>query len=291
MAGQGVGNTALGAAVCRLLEQYQPEETRLFDDPVVNGLVGGLVRVLMRFGIMRSFTIRQMDGVAKGIFGVQVCRTRYIDDAVQAALSQGIGQLVILGAGFDTRPYRLPAMAHVKVFEVDLPAVQREKRKKLQDLLGRLPENVTFIPIDFDVQTLDAAFAGTGFDPSRPAAFIWEGVTQYLSEQAVHQTLAFVGESAPGSIILFTYVLKSIVERRSDIPDADRMMDTVAKNGAPWVFGLEPSALQAFLTPFHLSLVADVGNADYQEKYLQPRKRDLKVFAGERIVQAEVTRP
>ena len=289
MAGQGVGNTALGAAVCRLLEQYQAEETRLFNDPVVKDLVGGLVRVVMRFGIMRRFTIKQMDGVAKGIFGVQVCRTRFIDDAVQAALSEGIGQLVILGAGLDTRPYRLPGIAHLKVFEVDLPAVQSDKRKKLQELLGRLPENVTFIPIDFDAQTLDAAFAGKGFDSSKPAVFIWEGVTQYISEQAVRQTLAFVGESAPGSIILFTYVLRNIVERRSDIPDADRMMDAVAKNGAPWIFGLEPSTVQSFLKPFHLSLVADVGNADYQEKYLRPLKRNLNVFDGERIVQARVT--
>ncbi len=289
VAGQGVGNTALGAAVCRLLEQYQPQETRLFEDPIVKELVGGLVRVLMRFGFIRSFTIRQMDGVAKGIFGAQVCRTRFIDDAVQAALSKGIGQLVILGAGFDTRPYRLPGIARVKVFEVDLPAVQAEKRKKLQEHLSSLPENVTFVPIDFDSQTLDAAFAGKGFDPSKPAVFIWEGVTQYLSEQAVRQTLAFVGESARGSIFLFTYVLKSIVERRSDIPDADRMMDTVAKNGAPWVFGLEPSTVQAFLEPFHLSLVSDVGNVNYQEKYLRPLRRDLKVFDGERIVQAEIT--
>jgi methyltransferase (TIGR00027 family) len=199
--------------------------------------------------------------------------------------------LVILGAGFDTRPYRLPGIAHVKVFEVDLPAVQNDKKKKLRKLLGRLPENVTFIPIDFDTQTLDDVFAEKGFDSSKPAVFIWEGVTQYISEQAVRQTLSFVGESAPGGTILFTYVPKSIIERRSDIPDADKMMDTVARNGARWTFGLEPSDVRAFLRPFHLSPVADVGNADYQEKYLQPLKRDLTVFPGERIVQANATRP
>jgi len=287
MAKQTVGRTALGAATCRLIEQYQPAETRLFNDPLVKELVGSPIREMMQFASMRNFTIQQTDAVAKGIFGAQICRTRYIDDVVQAALSQGIGQVVILGAGLDTRPYRLPGMDGVKVFEVDLPAVQNDKKKKIKKHFGRLPENVTFIPIDFDTQTLDAVFSGTTFDPSKPAVFIWEGVTQYITEEAVRQTLAFVGKSIPGSIIVFTYVLKSIIERRSDIPGADHMMDVVAKQ-SPWIFGLEPSGISPFLRPFHLTPVADVGNADYQENYLKPLGRNLVVSECERIVQAVV---
>ena len=290
MAKQTVSRTALGAATCRLIEQYQPEGTRLFNDPVVKVLVGSLIRFLMQFASMRNFTIKQTDAVGAGIYGAQICRTRYIDDAVQAALAKGIGQLVILGAGFDTRPYRLPGMERVKVFEVDLSAVQEDKKKKLQKYLGRLPENVIFIPIDFDTQTVEAVFAGTTFDISKPAVFIWEGVTQYISEEAVRQTLTFVGKSASGSIIVFTYVLKSIIERRSDIPGADHMMDLVAKQ-APWIFGLEPSEVPDFLRTFHLDLIEDVGNADYQERYLQSLKRDLVVSEGERIARASVARP
>jgi methyltransferase (TIGR00027 family) len=287
MAKQTVSRTALGAGVCRLIEQYQPEETRLFNDPIVKDLVGATIRWMMQLAVMRNFTMQQTDAVAKGIFGAQICRTRYIDDAAQAALAQGFTQVVILGAGFDTRPYRLPGMERVRTFEVDLPAVQNDKKSKLQKSLGKLPERVTFIPIDFDTQTLDAVLSGTGFDPSKPAVFLWEGVTQYITEAAVRQTLAFIGKSAPGSILLFTYVLKSIIERRSDIPDANRMMDTVAKN-SPWIFGLEPAEIPAFLKPFHLALIADVGNVDYQKKYLQPIGRKLVVSEAERIVQARV---
>jgi methyltransferase (TIGR00027 family) len=287
MAKPTVGRTALGAAICRLIEQYQPAETRLFNDPVVKDLVGAPVRLMMQLAILRNFTVKQTDSVGRGIFGAQICRTRYIDDAVQATLSRGIGQGVILGAGLDTRPYRLPGMKGVKVFEVDLPAVQNDKKLKIQKHFGRLTDNVTFVPIDFDTQSLEAVLAGTTFDSSRPAVFIWEGVTQYISEDAVHQTLGFVGKSAPGSVIVFTYVLKSVIERRSDIPGADHMMDIVARS-SPWVFGLEPSGLPAFLEPFHLTLVEDVGDADYQEKYLKPVGRDLVVFEGERIVQAAI---
>src|SRR5271157_4689022 len=220
MAQQNVGRTALGAAICRLIEQYEPDKTRLFDDAVAKELVGAPIRVLMQLAAMRNFTVKQTDAVARGIFGAQVCRTRYIDDAVQAALAKGVEQLVILGAGLDTRPYRLPGLEHVKVFEVDLPAVQNNKKAKLEKHFGHLPENVTFIPIDFDTQNLEAVFAGTTFDSSRLAVFIWEGVTQYISEEAIQRTLNFVGKSAPGSSIVFTYVLKSIIEHRSDIPDA-----------------------------------------------------------------------
>jgi methyltransferase (TIGR00027 family) len=187
---QRVGNKALGAAICRLIEQYQPDETRLFSDPIVKYLVGAPIRALMQFASVRNFTVKKTDAIMQGIYGAQICRTRFIDDAVQAALSQGVGQLVILGAGFDTRPYRLPGMECVKAFEVDLPSVQEDKKKKLRKHFGRLPENVTFTPIDFDTQSLEAALARTAFDSSRPAVFVWEGVTQYLHKEAVRQTLA-----------------------------------------------------------------------------------------------------
>jgi methyltransferase (TIGR00027 family) len=289
MAKQSVGNTALGTAVYRLIEQFQPEETRLFNDPVVKYLFSTPIRALVQFACIRNYTIKRYD-ITQGIYGAQICRTRYIDDAVQAALSQGIRQLVILGAGFDTRPYRLAGMERMKVLEVDLPSVQEDKKKKLKKHFGRLPEHVTFIPIDFGTQSLEEVLPREAFDPSKPAVFVWEGVTQYIPEEAVRRTLAFVGKSVPGSILIFTYVLKSIIERRSNISGADKMMDYVAKNNYPWIFGLEPSNVHSFLKPFHLNPIAEVDNADYQARYLKPLGRILVVSEGERIVQATVIR-
>jgi len=289
MAKQRVGNTALGAATCRLIEQYQPEEIRLFHDPLVKDLVGTPIRVLMQFASMRTLTMRQMDAITPGIYGVQIARTRFIDDAVRDALARGIGQVIILGAGLDTRPYRLAGMQDVKNFEVDLPWVQAEKKKKLQKRFGHLPPHVTFLPLDFDTQSLETVFTATAFDPANPAVFVWEGVTQYLSEKAVRQTLAFIGTSAPGSIFVFTYILKSLIERRSGIPGADRMMDRMARQGSPWLFGLSCESLASLLEPFHLRLLADVGSADYQTTYFKPMKRELVVSAMERIAQATVT--
>jgi len=288
MAKQRVGTTALGAAICRLIEQYQPEETRLFHDPLLKDLVGTPGRVLMQRAGIRNLMLRQMDIIAPGIYGSQIFRTRVIDDTVQGALARGIGQVVILGAGLDTRPYRLTGIQQAHVFEVDLPAVQEEKKKKLRKRYGHLPIHVTFLSLDFNTQLLHAVLSGTAFDPASPTVFVWEGVTQYLSEQAVRQTLAFVGASAPGSILVFTYILKSLIERRSGIAGAESMLDRMVKQGSPWLFGLEPADLASWLQPFHLEVLADVGSTDAQANFFKPLRRELAVSEMERIAQATV---
>jgi len=285
---QGMGSTALGAAICRLIEQYQPRQTRLFDDPVVRHLVGVPIGLMMQFGPVRYFTIKRTDSIAKGIYGEQVCRTRFIDDTVRAALSEGVEQLVILGAGFDTRPYRLLGLKPIRTFEVDLPAVQSKKKSRIQSLFGRLPEHVAFVPVDFRRQTVEGALAQVSFAPSKPSVFVWQGVTQYLSEEAVKQTLSFVGKTALGSKVVLTYVLKNVIERRSDIPGANKIMDAVSKR-SPWMFGLEPSRIREYLGSFHLELRADVGKEHYEEEYLKPLRRHLPVFEGERTALALVT--
>jgi methyltransferase (TIGR00027 family) len=288
MAKPDAGSTALGTATLRLIEQFQPEGARLFTDPLAHTMVSTLIRVLMKSARIRNFAVRRTERIMQGLYGAQVCRTRYIDDAVENALSKGIGQLVILGAGFDTRPYRLANLERVKVFEVDLPSVQEDKKKRLQKYFGGLPENVAFVPMDFDTQSLEDALTSTALEASRPVVFVWEGVTQYTSEEAVRRTLGFVRNSAPRSVLIFTYVLKSIIEGHSDIPGGKEIMEVVAKNNAPWVFGLEPSSVASFLTPFHLSLIEDVGSLNYQERYLKPLGRTLNVSEAERTVQAMV---
>lgn len=288
MAKQGVSNTAFGAATFRFVEQFQPEKIRLFHDPVLKDLVGTPIRFMMQSALIRNYAIKQSDAIMPGIYGVQICRTRFIDETVQTALTRGIRQVVIMGAGLDTRPYRLAGMERVQAFEVDLPFMQEIKKKRLQKHFSRLPENITFVPIDFDKESLEAVFIGTAFDPAKPAVFVWEGVTQYLTEEAVGRTLAFVGTSAPGSILVFTYVLQSMIEGHSDLAGAANLMEMMEKRGSPWLFGLEPSRVASYLAPFHLNLTADVGNADYQMRYLEPLGRQLMVSECERIAQATV---
>jgi len=140
-----------------------------------------------------------------------------------------------------------------------------------------LPPNVTFVPTDFNHEALERVLADTPFDSSKRAVFIWEGVTQYITEEAVRKSLAFVGKSAPGSRVAFTYVLKAVIDGDSHLPGADRMMAEVGRQGSPWIFGLDPRSIGQYLEPFHLALKADVGGADYQALYLVPMNRKLDV--------------
>lgn len=279
----GVSRTASGAALCRYVEQRQPQGMRQFDDLVVESLLDPALKAMARTGPLLD---QILAALPPGTYGGQVMRTRYIDDVVVAESAMGITQLVILGAGLDTRAYRLPELSETVVFEVDLPAIQRSKQSRL----GRTPvvaSEVRFVPVDLGVQPLGEALPGAGLDVSRPVLFVWEGVTQYLSEAAVRSTLEVVGGSAPGSALVFTYVLRGMIR------DAARR---AWSNGAvpglgasePWLFGLDQGDVPGLLADFGLRLLDDVGDIDYQRRYLRPIGRELVVGAGERAALAVV---
>ena len=251
--------------------------------------MGWPVKAAMRFSVVRNFFLNNTEAIAEGTCGALTCRVRYDDDVIAAAMSDGIDQLVILGAGLDTRAYRLPRIDKTRVFEVDLPKVQNDKKAELARYLGDLPPNVTFLPIDFNTDTLKSVFARTLFDWSKRAVFIWEGVMQYISEDGVRKTLSFAGKSAPGSKLAFTYVVKGVIDGSSDIAGAQRLMTEVAKQGRALDLRSRSADYRRVLgASFHLALTVDVGSADYQARYLRPMNRKLPVSECERIAEAVV---
>jgi methyltransferase (TIGR00027 family) len=287
MAKQNVGTTALGTASIRLIEQYQPEKSRLCNDFMAKDMLGSGYQFLFRFKFMRYLTIQATEAVAGGIYGAQVCRTRFIDDAVSLQLVSGnFQQMVILGAGLDTRAYRLPGREGVRIIEADLADVQANKKKKVRRILGKLPENVSYVPIDFITQDIQIELTGANYDPKTATIFLWEGVTQYLNEENVHQTLSFISRAKPGSMLIFTYVLRDVIERR--LPGSDKLMDRMIKQGSPWTFGLAPDKVASYLEPFHMKVMEDVGAEDFQKRYLDPISRKLVLTEAERILQAVV---
>ena len=142
-----------------------------------------------------------------------MARTRLIDDHLIYALSRGISQVVILGSGYDSRPYRIPECRKTRVFEVDQAGILRLKRTKLDRLLHRFPGNVSFVKTDLNIEKINETLRQHGFNKNKPAFFIWEGVTQYLTRRAVDQTMDFISGTAPGSFLLFTYVHKKAIEQ------------------------------------------------------------------------------
>jgi methyltransferase (TIGR00027 family) len=216
-------------------------------------------------------------------------RTRYIDDLLKRSLEEGLDQVVILGAGFDTRAHRIPGMDQVQVFEIDLPGTRKLKENRLESVLGAVPKNVTLIGMDFDQQDLGDILADAGFQKGKRTLFIWEGVTQYLTAEAVSNTLEFVSDvSGAGSAIVFTYVRRGIIDG-TDRPEwMGPFLSFARRVGSPMIFGLDQAELEQYLSDRGLKLIDDVGAAEYHELYLKPLGRELNVFDGERVAFARV---
>ena len=197
---------ALRLAFLRAVESYHREQERLFDDRFSRGLMPGLWKVFLLPGL-RHAIVALTERVGPGFIGSLYCRTRYIDDALCNALGAGIAQVVILGAGFDARAYRISSMERVHVFELDLPATQRLKQKLLEKVVGKLPPHVSLVPIDFARQDIEGVITAAGFRKGIKTFFIWEGVTQYLAAEAVDKTFRYMcGAASEGNEIVFTYI-------------------------------------------------------------------------------------
>ncbi|MGD8998320.1 MAG: SAM-dependent methyltransferase [Anaerolineae bacterium] len=288
----GESFAGVGTAATRVIELYHPEDKRLFDDPLALKLLPLGWRVFLRLaylpglrGALLSLRERRMPGS----LGAILCRTRYIDDVLRRSLEEGIDQLVILGAGFDTRAYRIAGMDQVQVFEVDLPGTRRLKQARLEKVLGAVPDNVTLLGMDFDRQSLDDILGAAGFREGRRTLFIWEGVTQYITAEAVDNTLGFVSSvSGVGSAIVFTYVRRGIIDGTARPEWLGPFLSFARRVGSRYLFGLDQAEVDQYLADPGLKLIDDVGAAEYQELYLKPLSRELNVFDGERAAFAKV---
>ena len=288
----GESFAGIATAATRVVEMYFPEDQRLFNDPFALKLLPFGWQVVFRLVYLpglRHAVLALRERRMPGTLGAILCRTRYIDDVLRKSLAEGLEQLVILGAGFDTRAYRIDGMDQIQVFEIDLPGTRDMKEIRLEKVLGAVPENVNLIGMDFDQQNLDDILSATDFNKAKKTLFIWEGVTQYITAEAVDRTLKFVsGVSGNGSAIIFTYVRKEIIDG-TDRPEwFEPFLSFARMVGSPMIFGLNQGNLEQYLSDRGFLLISDVGADEFQELYLKPLHRELNVIDLERVALAEV---
>jgi methyltransferase (TIGR00027 family) len=220
------------------------------------------------------------------LWGALLCRKRYGDEQLVQAVEAGVRQVVVLGAGLDTRAYRsLVPGPQPRTFEVDLPASSREKQSKLVRTFGQVPDHVSLVAVDFERGELQRALLQAGFDPAAPALFIWEAVTQYLTPSAVRETLASLAGAASGSRLLFTYVQQDFLDG-SNMWGCPGLYERFVTRQAMWHFGLQPAAVAPLLGEFGWTEREQVGRAEYLARYVAPRRRPLTVTDLERFVLA-----
>jgi methyltransferase (TIGR00027 family) len=275
-------------ALFRAMETARPARARLFDDPFAPlFLTPGYALLARLAGVpaVRDLVERIVDGRVPGARTSAIARTRLIDDLLRRALPD-VEQLVILGAGYDCRAYRIPELARHAVFELDHPDTLAAKRRRLAaDIRG----NVGAVAIDFDRERAGDALASAGHDPRRPTFFLWEGVTNYLAPAAVDATLRWVGGAAPGSVVVFTYVERRVLEDPRPFHGAARLLQDLARLGEPWTFGLDPAEVGTYLAARGLTLVEDVGAAEYRRRYLADRRGGMRGYEFYRVAAARVS--
>jgi methyltransferase (TIGR00027 family) len=196
--------TAEVMALFRALERLRPQRKRLFADPLAEHLPRPPARALLmlaRLPLARHLIVRVVDRQWPGARTSAIARTRLIDDAACLAMREGVTQLVLLGAGFDRRAHRLPELHRARGFELDQPATQREKIRRIRRWSPSSADNVVYIPIDFQTQTVDCALRANGFDPAVPSFVVWEGVTNYVSESDWFDVVVYQREVTPTQLI------------------------------------------------------------------------------------------
>jgi len=269
------------------VEQYFPKAQRVIDDGLAARLLplGAVIFVrFLRLRWVRDWIIGLSEKSNPGIWGGLLCRKRYIDEKLAGSRSE-IEAVVNLGAGLDTRPYRLEALSGLPVWEVDQRENVEEKEKRLRKALGAIPANVKLVPVDFDHDDLGSILAAQGYSAAKPTFFVWEAVTQYLTEQGVRATFDWLAKAAPGSRLAFTYVRRDFVDGKTLYGWESGYKQFVASK--VWLFGMEPEDCPSFLKGYGWRIIEHVGYDELADKYVAPTGRRLASTLVERMVYAE----
>jgi methyltransferase (TIGR00027 family) len=274
---------AEGITIARVRESRKPCGERICYDPLARQLISPLFNLI---GILFADRDERKN---PGGLGFLVARCRYMDDTLQECVNDGIQQLVILGAGLDSRAYRFEQLKNkVKVFEVDTLASQLAKQKKLRKIFGDLPEYVTFVPVDFNEETLQKLF-DFGYNRQLKTLFISEGVVYYLTPEAVDRTLEFVVKnSISGSSIVFDYLYLSVLNANHKRDQIGRLQLAKKFTGEGLTFGIEKGKVKDFLRERGFTHILNVTSEDLKKLYFTGVNQSRTVASIYAIVRADV---
>ena len=291
--------TGDGVAMVRAMMMLYPKEKRLYEDRYSEKLLP----LLYRFYLNKMHNPKKLESMIKkgeksspGVMGWFFCRDRYVDDILKDCLKKKeIETIVNLGAGMDCRAYNIPSKEKLRYFEVDHPTIIKKKMKKMKKILGELPDHVVYVPIDFQKKTLDDALKDAGYNLNSKTFFIWEAVTQYISKEANDSTFKYIGQAAPGSKLVFSYVIKSFFEGKYNNDGIKKLAKRfVKKNNPIFISGFDPIEMKDYLSKYSLTLIEDIDSVKMQERYEKLVNLDLlktiKEFDIERFVLAEIKR-
>lgn len=237
------------------------------DDYIAPLLLPSVLQPLLYISLVRRLFARVV--APKGIYEYVIARTKYIDAVFRKALAEYIDQILICGAGFDTRAIRFQNITgNTKVFELDVPITQQAKIGQFQKRRVSVPQNLNFIAIDFDKESLSTKLGEAGFSRQRRSLFILEGLMMYLQPESVDETFHTIEDYAgKGSWVVFDYIYASVLRNEDTYYGETEIAQSVSGAGEQWQFGIEKGEIEQFLARFSMRLVDHKDAQDLERAY------------------------
>ncbi|BDZ69833.1 SAM-dependent methyltransferase [Methanobacterium petrolearium] len=278
----------------RVIESAKEEEERICYDPYAVHFIGP---ELLKFFEATACNypeakarLEEMYRLFPGTQNSIVARVRYFDDYLHDSIEEGIEQLVILGAGYDTRAYRIEGIKeHVKVFEVDYQGTQQVKMEKIKEIFGSLPSHVKFVNADVGSGNLFKILLEHEYNPSQKTLFIMEGLIYYLPPEDVKTLLSsIVQNSSHGSKIILDYFPQSMVDGTCELEVGNLIHERVKQSGEPLKFGIKEGTVEKFLKERGFSHIQNVTSDDYKKAYFYGKNENREVCSLYSFVHAMV---
>ena len=260
--------TAAWTCTCRALSFLENDPQYKSGDSIAPELLPKFLLLLFKMNFFRQLFKKRL--IPSGMYEYIVARTKYFDSAFKNAVKSGIRQILVFGAGYDSRGIRLLNRdSSVKVFELDTPATQDAKISQFTKRGIALNPNIVFIPIDFNKESLRDRLKESGFEKDR-TLFLLEGLMMYLDREAVASAFQIIDEfSASGSEIVFDYIYRSVLEKKNTYYGEKEIYNTVKSASEEWRFGFAKGEAELFLRTYHFDLLEDVQPDELEKRYFK----------------------
>jgi methyltransferase (TIGR00027 family) len=267
--------TAEFTCLMRAVSFYEQDPRFKSEDSIAPKILPSFFKMILKSDILRSICKRVLFGA--GIYEYVIARTKYIDEAFNS-LTDDFEQVLIFGAGFDTRAIRFyEKLKNTTVYELDSPLTQRAKINQFKKLGLDFPLNLRLIAIDFTKETLDHKLAASGFEKNKTCLFLLEGLTMYLDPQSIDSAFSIIQDYAgKGSIIVFDYVLESVLRGENNIY-GEEITKLVEKQGENWTFGIKKGQMVSFLEQYGLKLVDESDPLKLTKRFFEAKGRNKTV--------------
>jgi methyltransferase (TIGR00027 family) len=233
------------------------------------------IKLGMKLRAIRNIFISKI--APKGIYEYVIARTKYIDAIFKRAVLKNFHQILIFGAGFDSRGIRLlNPNCRTKVFELDVPITQNAKINQLKKRKVKTNLHIIFVPIDFNKESVKDKLLISGFEKHKKSLFILEGLSMYLSPEAIDSTFNIVNEFAGAeSEIVFDYIYSSVLRRENLFYGEKDIINFVINAGEGWTFGIERAEIEMFLKKYNFTLIENADSEDLENKYFKDENKNI----------------